>query len=362
MTCVTVKDIYDVIDDFAPFVFQEDYDNSGLQIGDLSCEVKRILLALDVNLEAVSYAVEWGIDLIVSHHPLFFRPLRQIDLSNRLLKELLNHNINVISAHTSLDVVPSGVSFQLAERLGLKEVKILSPKKVSHFYKLVFFLPTGYERAILDRLFDKGVGEYLFYEGCAFEGIGEGRFKEKEGAKPFLQSANIYKEAKIELIVRADKLYGTINRLKELHPYQEVAYDVFPEAINPIEIGYGCIGVLPSVLKLSQLINLCKEQLGIKNVRYVGDLNKKIKCVALCGGSGGSLIGEAVKNRADVYISGDLKYHEVLDNKDKIALLDVGHRASELPVLKKLEAVIKGKFKDLSIYYFVENNDFFGYY
>jgi putative NIF3 family GTP cyclohydrolase 1 type 2 len=102
--------------------------------------------------------------------------------------------------------------------------------------------------------------------------------------------------------------------------------------------------------------------LGIKNVRYVGDLNKKIKYVALCGGSGGSLIGEVVKNRADVYISGDLKYHEVLDNKDKIALLDVGHRASELPVLKKLEAVIKGKFKDLSIYYFVENNDFFGYY
>lgn len=362
MNEIKVRDIYNVINEFAPFVFQEEWDNSGLQIGSLHAKTRRALLVLDVTKEAVEKAVEYKIDLIISHHPLIFKPLKCIDFSNSIINLLSTNDINVISAHTSLDAVYDGVSYQLAKLLGIDNLAVLSPKKESKYCKLSFFLPTGYETPLLKKIFDLGVGEYNFYKDCAFESVGEGRFIEKREAKPFIESFKIYKEAKIELIVRVDKLAFCINTLKEFHPYQEVAFDVFPEVINPISIGHGCVGNLKVSKKLSQLINICKEKLGVTTVRYTGDLNKKIKRVAVCGGSGGSLIVDAINAGADVYITGDLKYHEVLENKDKISIIDVGHRASEQPVLNKIEEILKARFKNLKIYQFIEHKDFFSYY
>ncbi|GAB4439201.1 MAG: Nif3-like dinuclear metal center hexameric protein [bacterium] len=362
MTEIKVKDIYSVIDQFAPFVFQEEWDNSGLQIGSLSASVERVMLTLDVTKEAVAQATKWDTNLIISHHPLIFRPLRCIDFSNEVIYQLIKSNINVISAHTSLDVVYGGVSYQLATDLEIENLEILSPKKESKYYKVSFFLPRGYEKSIVENIFDSGVGEYNFYKDCAFESFGEGRYKEKEGANPFIKAPSVFKEAKMEVIVREEKLFSLLKNLKNIHPYQEVAFDVFKESINPVNIGYGCVGNLPKSRKLSQLINHCKEKLGIGSVRYVGDLNKKVKKVALCGGSGGSFVSDAVKAEADVYITGDLKYHEVLENKDKIALIDIGHRASELPVLKKIEKILKSNFSALKLYHFVENKDFFSSY
>lgn len=362
MTDIKVRDIYTVIDRFAPFVFQEEWDNSGLQIGSLDAGAEKVMLALDVTKEAVVQATKWNINLIISHHPLIFKPLKCIDFSNEVFYQLIKSNISVISAHTSLDVVYGGVSYQLANELEIQNVEILSPKRESKYYKVSFFLPTGHEKSIMENIFDSGVGEYNFYKDCAFESLGEGRYKEKEGANPFLKTFSVFKEAKMEVIVREDRLFSLLKNLKNVHPYQEVAFDVFKEVINPVNIGYGCVGNMPKSRKLSQLINYCKEKLGISSVRYVGDLNKKVKKVALCGGSGGSFVSDAVRAGADVYITGDLKYHEVFENKDKIALIDIGHRASELPVLKKIEKILKSNFSALKIYHFVENKDFFNTY
>jgi len=359
---ITVRDVYNVINSFAPFVLQEDWDNSGLQIGSFKNCVSKVLLSLDITERAVEVAIEVGANLVISHHPLFFRPLKRLDFSDPLLSLLVENRINVISSHTPLDVVPDGVSFSLAEKLELDEVKILCQKTDSQYYKLIFYLPSGYEKKVLSSLFDEGVGEYHFYKDCAFETFGEGRYKEKSGANPFIKAENIFKESKVELIVRKDKLTSCLDKLKAVHPYQEVAFDVFQEAINPLNLGYGCVGVLKKTKKLSHFIEQCKAQLGLDNVRYVGDLNTKIKKVALCGGSGGSFVRDAIMSGADLYVTGDLKYHEVLENMNKIAFLDIGHRASELPVLQKLEFRIKEAFKKLKVYHFVEYKDFFCHY
>lgn len=359
---ITAKDIYNVIDRFAPFVLQEEWDNSGLQFGSLKKKVKKVFLALDVTEAAVKVASELRVDIIISHHPLFFRPLKRIDLNNILLSTLFENNITVISSHTPLDVVPNGVSFALANKLELDDIKILTNKTDSKYYKLMFNLPSGYSKKVLDGLFDNGVGEYHLYNNCAFESFGEGRYSEKSGAKPFLKVNSVFKESKVELIVRKDKLYECIGKLKTVHPYQEIAFDVFHEAVTPVDLGYGCVGELKRPRKLSQLIERCKKRLGIDKVRCVGDLNKSIKKVALCGGSGSSFISDAVMSGADVYITGDLKYHEILENIDKIAFIDIGHRASELPVLSTIEKLLQENFEELTLYHFVEYKDFFNYY
>ncbi len=357
-----VREVYNYLDSIAPFVYQEDWDNSGIQIGRKDKIVKKILLTLDVTLSSVTEAEKINADLIISHHPLFFRPLRSIDISNPVISKLIKNDITVISSHIPLDLVPRGVNFYFAELLGLKNVKVLKPLEKSRFCKLFFFLPTGMERTILDKIFSEGVGEYLFYKECAFESFGEGRFKEKDLSNPFIKSASPYKEGKIELIVRKDKINQLIDRLRDIHPYEELAFDVFDELINPLQIGYGCIGELGSSAKLSQVINRIKDLLGLDKIRFSGDLNARIKKIAFVGGTGSSFMKDAVQQGADLFISGDIKYHDLLDYGEKIAIADVGHRASEEPVLFSLKEQLEKRFKNLEILVYKEFADIYKFY
>lgn len=358
---ISVREIYDLLNYYAPFFYQEDWDNSGLQIGNKNTKVKRVLLSLDVTYNVVLEAKKIGAQLIVSHHPLFFKPLPHIDTSNPLIKMLIEENISVISSHTPLDLVPDGVSFYLASLLKLNNKRMLSPLKSSKFYKLFFFLPTGSERSILNHLFSEGIGEYLFYKDCAFESFGEGRFKKKGERKSYIKSPIPYKEAKIELVVRKDKIDSVISKLREIHPYDELAFDVFEEAYNPINLGYGCIGELSSPMKISMIIDNLKEVLGIEKVRFIGDLKKKIKKVAIVGGSGSSFASDAQRAGAELFISGDIKYHCALEYGEKLSIIDVGHRASEEPILLQLKELFSKRFKDTDFYIYKEFGDLYKY-
>jgi len=358
---ITVKDIYAEIDHIAPFIYQESWDNSGLQIGSLDNKVKKVLLALDITKEAVNIAKKYKCELVISHHPLFFKPLKTIDTRNVLLKEILNSNLTILSAHTNLDVVPDGVSFALAKKIGiLNNLKILAPLEETKYYKVAFFITKEAEADVLSQIFNKGIGEFHNYEKCYFTTSGLGHFKAKENAKPYVKIEN-FKENKVEFIVRKDKLFDCINNLKQIHPYDEIAFDVFEEKINPLDIGYGVIGELSTPKKLHQVLFLVKEALGIEKLRFKGDLNKKIKKIALCGGSGSSFIKHAIQSKADLYITGDIKYHEMLENCDKITITDVGHRASEQPVLFTLKEKLEKTFKNLELQIFIEHNDFYQY-
>ncbi|MCX7991188.1 MAG: Nif3-like dinuclear metal center hexameric protein [Proteobacteria bacterium] len=358
-----IKKIFDFLNSYAPFAFQESWDNSGLQIGDLNKKVSRALLSLDVTLDTVLEAKELGAQLIISHHPLFFKPLKCVDCSNNIVKTLLDFNISVISNHTPLDLVPKGVSFSLGMKLNLKNMRVLSPSEEKFFYKLFFNVPTGMERTILSKIFSEGVGEYLYYKNCAFETFGEGRFsvKDDENRVPYLKASNPYKEGKIEVLVRKDRINWVIDKIRSIHPYDELAFDVFEESVNPLNIGYGAIGELSTPKKLSSVIDLVKESLGISKVRYTGDLNRKVKKVAVLGGSGSSFIKDAIRASAEVFISGDIKYHDALDYGDKISILDVGHRASEEPVLFYLKEQISKEFKEVEFFISKSFGDFYKY-
>jgi len=359
---ITVKDVYAKIDCIAPFIYQESWDNSGLQIGNLDNKVKKALLTLDITKEAINIAKKYKCELVISHHPLFFKPLKSIDTRNVLLSEILNSNLTILSAHTNLDVVPEGVSFALAKKIGiLNNLKTLAPLEESKYFKVSFFITKESEAEVTSQILSKGIGEFLKYENCYFTTTGAGHFKAKEKAKPYVKIEN-FKENKVEFIVRKDKIFDCINNLKQIHPYDEIAFDVIEEKINPIDIGYGVIGELSTPKKLHQVLSLVKEALGIEKVRFKGDLNKKIKRMALCGGSGSSFIKHAIQLKADLYITGDIKYHEMLENYDKITIADVGHRASEQPVLFTLKEKLEKTFKDLEIQIFMEHNDFYQYF
>ncbi len=357
---ITVKDIYEAINSFAPFILQESWDNSGLQIGDLGDKVRNPIICLDITYELVRTAIKDNSNLIISHHPLFFKPIICINRSNNLINDLINYNINVISTHTNLDVIPQGVSFCLASKIGLQECKILSPLKEQKFYKVSFFITEDKAEEILDNILTEGVGEFLKYKNCAFTSKGIGQFRVKKKAKPYIDKER-FNENKVEFIVRKDKINECISKLKDIHPYDEIAFDVFEECINPLELGYGVIGKYKVSKKLHVVLKEVKELLGIDKIKFKGDLNKKINSIALCGGSGGAFIPDALKKGADLYITGDLKYHEVLEYADKIALADVGHRASEIPVLDILKKELESKFKKLVFRVFVENKDFYNY-
>ncbi|MCX7769744.1 MAG: Nif3-like dinuclear metal center hexameric protein [Proteobacteria bacterium] len=357
---ITVKDIYDAINSFAPFILQESWDNSGLQIGNLDDKIRNPVICLDVTHDAINTALKLKSNLIISHHPLFFKPLKSIDRKNKSLDAILSNNINIISAHTNFDVIPDGVSYCLAEKIGLKNTKILAPLEEQKFYKLSFFITEKDKDSILKELFTDGVGEFLRYEDCAFSSKGVGQFKPKDKAKPYVEKES-FSEVRVEFIVRKDKLKECIKKLKKIHPYDEVAFDVFEEKVNPLELGYGVIGNISNAKKLYLILNEVKDFLGINKVKFKGDLNRKIKTIAVCGGSGSSFILNAIKEGADLYITGDLKYHDVLEHSDKIILADVGHRASEIPALERLRKKLEGIFNKINFNVFIENNDFYQY-
>lgn len=358
-----IKKIYDFLNSYAPFTFQESWDNSGLQIGNLNNKVNKAILTLDVTLETVIEAEKLGAQLIISHHPLFFKPLKNIDFSNNLLRIAINNDISIISNHTPLDMVPEGVSFSLAKKLNLQNLKVLTPIKDKFFYKLFFNVPIGMENKILNNIFSEGVGEYIYYKNCAFETFGEGRFLPKDnGRTPHIKSSKPYKEGKLEIIIRKDRVDWVINKLREIHPYDELSFDMIEEAINPLNIGYGVVGDYSSPKKLSLLLDDMKESLGLSKIRYIGDLKKKIKKVAVVGGSGSSFIKDAVKLSVDLFISGDIKYHDALEYGDKISIIDIGHRASEEPVLISLKERMSKEFSDIEFFIYKSFGDIYRYF
>lgn len=357
----TVGDICTCLERRAPRLHQEDWDNSGLQTGDPAAPVRRVLVALDATKGALDQAVRLGAAMIVTHHPLIFKPLRTIDGSpSGLAAACIRNGVALYSLHTPLDVMPGGVSDALARAIGLPGGDVLAPVTKGMYAKLVVFVTPGDAPAVLDALQRAGAGEFLRYERCSFESQGTGRFSPKPGARPAVRSKR-FKEARLELLVRNDWLPAVLQQLRAVHPYDEPAYDVFSEAACPLGIGYGIAGELKKPVKLSRFLEQVKTGLGISRLRFSGDPNRPVRRVAVCGGSGAGFIPQAVAAGADVYVTGDLKYHDVLDQAHRIALVDAGHRATELPVLPVLAAMIGEGMKGVDVAVYRENNDFFDY-
>jgi dinuclear metal center YbgI/SA1388 family protein len=336
---MTLRDIAGIIEEWAPRNIALENDNVGLQVGSANQRVRNILLALEVDRGVIREAKRKSIDLIITHHPLIFQPLQSLDTSEDVANfthELIQRNISVYSAHTNLDFTRGGVSFALAERLGLQKTDFLL-RRNHDMKKISVFVPPEHVEAVARAMAEAGAGIIGDYEKCSFRIEGIGTFQPRKGANPFLgQVGNLerVREVRLEMLVAGWRVPRVLAAMRKAHPYEEVAYDVYRLENEAADVGEGAIGELPRPATLREFLGKIRRNLGIRNLRYSGNPGARIKRVAVCGGSGGSLLPVAMREKADLFVTADVKYHTFHAAAGKIALIDAGHYETEYPVLQ----------------------------
>ena len=343
-----IKEIIKKVEEFIPKQIEWEKDNTGLQVGDPNQDVKKVLFCLELTKEVLQEAKEKYCELIVTHHPFFFKPVKKIDLQSyqgNLLKTIIESNISIYSAHTNFDQYKKGVSYALAYRLGLKNSHPLENKN-EFLCKIITFVPIEYSEKVAEALSKAGAGSLGDYSDCSFRTEGIGTFKGSDNSNPFLGKKGTLEkvnEIKIEMIFPVWKEREIVSALVDSHPYEEPAYDIIALKNNMKEFGYGMVGELESEIDAIQFITKIKEILKVPFVKASGNLQKKIKKVALLGGSGGNYITMAILHKADIFITADLSYHSFFEAGNDIIIVDAGHYETERFGLDELYNLFKDK-------------------
>jgi dinuclear metal center YbgI/SA1388 family protein len=352
-----VTDIIKIMNEIAPPALAEEKDNIGLQCGHPNQAVKKIRVALDPTMGVVNEAIQDDIDILITHHPLFFRPMTRIDFSKgagAIVQLAAKNNMSLFSAHTNLDSVEGGINDLLSKKIGLTDTTVLGKPCSNDVYKLAVFVPVAYSQKILDILFQADAGRFGNYSCCSFTSEGTGTFMPEEGAIPFsgrINEVSKEKETKIEALVLKNNLTETIRLLKDNHPYETMAYDVYPVVTEIGMQGLGRVGILEEEVSLAELAADIKKKMALMNVRTAGDPNLAVKKVAVCSGSGSSLMDAFLLSGAQVYVSGDLKYHDArIVEESGRSLIDIGHFGSEHIVVKALSEIITNELKKRSLH------------
>lgn len=320
----------------------EDWDNVGLQVGDPTAPLGRVMVALDPGLSAVQAARDAGAQALVTHHPLIFKPIKRLtpeDAVGEVLWAAVRDGVAIISAHTNLDCAVEGLNSWLAAKLDISQ-SIPLQTVAGDYLKLVVFVPAGHEESVADALFSAGGGQIGAYDQCSFRSSGEGTFRPGSGTQPFIGTVGQTEktdEVRLETIVPKRKLARVLEKLHKVHPYEEIAYDLVPLQNQVPGAGLGRIGKLAEDTSLDAFADKVKESLDCENLRLIGAGNRSIRKVALCGGSGAGLIQTAHRQGADVLVTGDVKYHDARQAEELgIALIDAGHFATEKLMIEQV--------------------------
>jgi dinuclear metal center YbgI/SA1388 family protein len=344
-----IADVINHLESIAPAGLQESYDNSGLLIGEKSTKVSGVLISLDCIEATVNEAIEKKCNLIVAHHPIVFSGLKRFNNANyvqRTVQLAIKNDIAIYAIHTNLDnVYANGVNSKIAEKLGLINTRILSPK-AGDLIKLVTYCPSTNEDSIREALFAAGAGHIGNYSECSFTTVGSGTFRAEPGANPVLGEVgkrHVENEVKIEVIICKPQINSVLAALREAHPYEEVAYELYPTLNQDKNIGSGMLGELAKEMSASDFLEHLKSSMNLKVIKHTS-WDKPIKRVAVCGGSGQFLLGNAKSCKADVYVTSDFKYHEFFDAENDIMICDIGHYESEKFTIDLLFDILSKKF------------------
>lgn len=333
-TRMTIKEVVQVLEQWAPPVLQEEYDNCGLQTGDPDATVDSALLTLDCTEAVVAEAVERKCGLIIAHHPVIFKGVKSLTGRNEVERTLLaaiRANVAIHAIHTNLDNVIDGVNGEIAARLGLKPLRVLDPKP-GQLRKLAVFTPRDHADAVRNAMFAAGAGHVGAYDECSFNVEGAGTFRAGEGAKPFVGEQgkrHREEEVRVEVLCPAFVETAVLNAMRSVHPYEEVALDLYPLTNMHQGIGSGLVGEWEEPLTEMAFLEKLKSVFGPPAIRHTALTGKPVRRVALCGGSGAFLIGKAMAAGADAYVTGDVKYHEFFLPEGRMLLADIGHFESE---------------------------------
>ncbi|MDW7740214.1 MAG: Nif3-like dinuclear metal center hexameric protein [Bacillota bacterium] len=349
-----VATIASYLEDLAPRSFALPGDNVGLQVGSFDKSVEKIYVGLDPDPEVINDALAMGADLLVTHHPFYYQPLSVIDTASptgMLTSLALKNELSIYSAHTNYDCTFEGVSYQLARAMGInyRESSVIEITGSDQLLKLVVFVPVGYEDTVRNALSASGAGHIGKYSHCTFQVAGTGTFMPEEGAKPFLgSSGNLEKveEIRIETILPASKKTLVVEALKVSHPYEEIAYDLYPLALEGNPVGLGLILDLDEPMDITGILEICRESLISEDIRYYTGNQKEYNRIALCGGSGGSLIEKAALAGAEIFVSGDFRYHDLKFAQGlNLDIIDAGHEATEWPAVIYLREYLEQRLE-----------------
>lgn len=348
----TVGDVAGVCDRLWPAAWAESWDNVGLLLGARGDTVTRCYCALDADGVSIEAAAAAGAQMLVSHHPLPFRPLRRLtddDAAGSAVLGALRHRIALYAAHTNFDVHPQGVNAALAAALGLREPALLQVTGRQSLHKLVIFVPVGHEDAVMQAVCGAGAGHLGQYSECSFAAPGTGTFRPLPGAQPFVGSIGALRrqeELRLEVLVPADRVSEAVAAMLRAHPYEEVAYDLIRlENPGPAR-GLGMVGLVPSgAVRLAAFAAAVAQRLHAPATRFVGDPARLVRQVAVCGGAGtgAGCIQAALAAGADVLVTADVRYHEAREAEVLgLGLVDPGHQATEAPAVPVLAEMLRG--------------------
>lgn len=340
------------IERLAPWELAEGWDRVGVQVHRCEPSIRRVMVALDLNAQVIREGQFHQVDGFILHHPFLFQPLTHInptDPQGKILAQLLKNDQFVIAAHTNMDKAEYGINRYLAEMLGLTELHVIDPVRLQG-YKVVVFTPPTHLDVLREKMAETGAGEVGEYRDCAFSCDGTGTFRPGDMAQPFLGRPGQFEavaEARLEMAVSQSLLSRVLKTIQENHPYQEPVVDIYPLQ-NASRHGLGRVGVLPESLVLSRIWELVKHRLRVEHLKTSGEPDRMITRIAVCSGSGGSLIQAAVRAGADLYLTGELNYHQHWEAKEAgLAVIEAGHGATEccfVPLLgEHLEQEFEGE-------------------
>ncbi len=349
-----IQDITSLLENIAPASLQENYDNAGLLTGNVHWDCTGIIISLDATEEVIEEAIANKVNLVIAHHPIIFGGLKKITGKNyveRTVIKAIKNDIAIYAIHTNLDNVIQGVNGKIADMLGLEQRQILLPKN-GMLKKLSVFVPQAHAEQVRQAIFDAGAGQIGNYSECSFNVGGEGTFKAGEETNPFVGEKgqrHVEKEIRVETVFLEWKERTLIKALLAAHPYEEVAYDIYPLENSYSGVGSGLFGQLPKEMDETDFLHLLKQTFELEVIRHTPLRNKNVKKVAVCGGAGSFLTKTAIASGADVYVTADVKYHDFFDADGRIVIADIGHYESEQFTINLVFDILKEKFPTFAV-------------
>jgi dinuclear metal center YbgI/SA1388 family protein len=352
---ISVREVTQFLEKIAPPSLQESYDNCGLLVGQSTQEVSGVLISLDCTEDIVDEALARGCNLVVAHHPIVFKGLKKFNAKNyveRTVMKAIKHDVALYAIHTNLDHVSWGVNSKIAEKLHLQQVRILAPKSAL-LTKLVVFVPVDHTARVAEALFAAGAGQMGHYDACSFSSTGVGTFRPDAQAQPFVGQAGVVErvsEDRLEVVFPTHLSGGVVAALHQNHPYEVPAFDLYALQNTFDEVGAGAVGQLPESLEGTDFLRYLQEKMNLQVIRHTALPDRPIRRVAVCGGAGSFLLGEALAQQADAFVTADYKYHEFFDAEKRLVICDIGHYESEVYTKDLLYDFLSKKFPNFAVF------------
>lgn len=351
---MTIQDVLAVLDEIAPPSLAFSFDRIGLQVGDPFCDVKGVMVTLDCTTGCIDNCISKGLNLVISHHPIIWEPLKSLrtdSVVGRILTKMVTSGTGMIAAHTNWDVAEGGVNDALTKKLGLVNIQRFGSSPDQEWFKLVVFVPREHADRLLDALAEAGSGRIGHYARCGFVSEGQGTFLPIEGSDPAIGQRNRIEnvaESKLETVVPSSHLPAAIRALRATHPYEVPAFDIIPLK-QPVQAPIGRAGDLPHSLSPDEFSEYVETRLGTKASLW-GPSSKIVKRVAVIGGAASDEWEFALKCRADAFVTGEVKHADgVAAAESGLVMVQAGHYETEQPGVEALADILRNKLAPVPV-------------